>query len=174
MQLVVLKDIQNVPQTSKKMTAVKQENIGIVQGFNSTELLKPEDLESSDIQFLQAIILAEEASRNGKAEFRTTDHSEHDLRKVKYADIDINRPARYHDVDKTERRENLNGCTERKQRERLRFGARNIYLSTMKNAKLATNLLRMNDGASLPVSNLKSNPITHYLFFPSLLVFKRL
>ena len=89
----------------------------------------------SEMQLLQAIILAEEASRNGKEEFKTTDQSEDDFSKVKHVDLTVVISDSKGKIKRVQMSNERN--------ERLKSGAKKLFVRSMKNAKLATNLLRM-------------------------------
>ena len=88
----------------------------------------------SEIEVLQAILLAEQASRSGKNEFKTTDQESLDVfSKVKLPDFMVE----VRDATGTVTRVNISN----KRKHKLKRRAKRLFVLTMKQAKVAKDLL---------------------------------
>jgi hypothetical protein len=91
------------------------------------------EMKLSEIEVLQAILLAEQASRSGKNEFKTTDQSLDVFSKVKLPDLMVE----VRDATGTVTRVNISN----KRIHKLKRSAKRLFVRTMKQAKVAKDLL---------------------------------
>ena len=91
------------------------------------------EMKLSEIEVPQAILLAEQASRSGKNEFKTTDQSLDVFSKVKLPDFMVE----VRDATGTVTRVNISN----KRIHKLKRSAKRLFVRTMKQAKVAKDLL---------------------------------
>ena len=92
------------------------------------------EMKLSEIEVPQAILLAEQASRSGKNEFKTTDQSLDVFSKVKLPDLMVE----VRDATGTVTRVNISNKRKHKLKRRR---AKRLFVLTMKQAKVAKDLL---------------------------------